>query len=159
MLRFKCSEMENRNSFEELDPEKDQSYFHLLSHENNCIKLFFRSVIYIKQKHEISLEKHDSPMPSEKTHKVSVLWGRSIFRAFQISYTSSERVIMDTSGKVIGEHDGAFQYTIGQEDRCRWGPGTFVVEKDVEKILSLSERKTKVDFFRQHVQSWRWIGS
>ncbi len=44
---------------------------------------------------------------------------------------------MDTSGKVIGEHDGAFQYTIGQRKGIGvgGGPALFVVEKDVEKNI------------------------
>ena len=42
-------------------------------------------------------------------------------------------LIIDTSGKIIGEHDGAFQYTIGQRKGIGvgGGPARFVVEKDV----------------------------
>ncbi len=44
---------------------------------------------------------------------------------------------MDTSGKILGEHDGAFQFTIGQRKGIGvgGGPARFVVEKDVEKNI------------------------
>ena len=42
--------------------------------------------------------------------------------------------IVDTSGKIIGEHDGAFQYTIGQRKGIAvgGGPALYVIEKNVE---------------------------
>jgi len=41
---------------------------------------------------------------------------------------------MTTDGIIIGEHDGAFQYTIGQRKGIcvGGGPALYVVEKDVE---------------------------
>jgi tRNA-specific 2-thiouridylase len=42
--------------------------------------------------------------------------------------------IIDTTGKVLGEHDGAFQYTIWQRKGIcvGGGPALYVVEKNVE---------------------------
>ena len=64
--------------------------------------------------------------------------GKVDFPSFLKSHIPPQRgVIMDTSGKVIGEHDGAFQYTIGQRKGIGvgGGPALFVVEKDVEKNI------------------------
>lgn len=64
--------------------------------------------------------------------------GKVDFGAFLKSHIPVKKgVILDTSGKVIGEHDGAFQYTIGQRKGIGvgGGPALYVVEKDVEKNI------------------------
>lgn len=57
---------------------------------------------------------------------------------------------MDTAGNLIGEHDGAFQYTIGQRKGIGvgGGPARFVVEKDVEKNIIIVGEENDERLFR-----------
>lgn len=64
--------------------------------------------------------------------------GKVDFPSFLKSHIPAQTgLIVDTSGNIIGEHDGAFQYTIGQRKGIGvgGGPARFVVEKDVKKNI------------------------
>ena len=64
--------------------------------------------------------------------------GKVDFPSFLKSHIPPKKgLIIDTHGTIIGEHDGAFQYTIGQRKGIGvgGGPARFVVEKDVEKNI------------------------
>jgi tRNA-specific 2-thiouridylase len=61
--------------------------------------------------------------------------GKVDFAEFLKAHIPAEKwPIVDTTGKILGEHDGAFQYTIWQRKGIGvgGGPALYVVEKNVE---------------------------
>jgi len=70
---------------------------------------------------------------------------------------------MTTSGKVIGEHDGVWFYTLGQRHGIGVGGGTpyFVSAKNMKKnILVVGEGDTDTKLFSKEltVSGMHWIG-
>ncbi len=77
--------------------------------------------------------------------------GKVDFPSFLKSHIPPKKgLIIDTHGTIIGEHDGAFQYTIGQRKGIGvgGGPARFVVEKDVEKNIIIVGEEDDARLFR-----------
>lgn len=121
-----------------VDPEKDQSYFlSALTREQLHQAIFPIGHLHKTEVRDIA-RKAWLPNAERKDSQGLCFVGKVDFPSFLKSHIPPQRgVIMDTSGKVIGEHDGAFQYTIGQRKGIGvgGGPARFVVEKDVEKNI------------------------
>ncbi len=79
--------------------------------------------------------------------------------------------ILDTDGKIIGEHEWSYSYTIGQRKGIKvgWGPALFVVAKDVgnntitvgtEKELSLYSTMCELaDWTGEIPNEWKIYGA
>lgn len=68
--------------------------------------------------------------------------------------------ILDTQGKVIGEHEGAFSYTIGQRRGIQvgGGPALFVISKDIEKNTITVGNTSELSLYQQACIIGNWIG-
>jgi len=117
-----------------VDPEKDQSYFlSALSREQLSQAIFPIGHLPKSEVREIA-RKAGLPNAERKDSQGLCFVGKVNFGDFLKAHIPPQKgEIRDTSGRVIGEHDGAFQYTIGQRKGIAvgGGPALFVLEKDV----------------------------
>ncbi len=117
-----------------VDPEKDQSYFlSALSREQLSQAMFPIGHLPKSEVREIA-RKAGLPNAERKDSQGLCFVGKVNFGDFLKAHIPSQKgEIRDTSRRVIGEHDGAFQYTIGQRKGIAvgGGPALFVLEKDV----------------------------
>lgn len=117
-----------------VDPEKDQSYFlSALSHEQLSQAMFPIGHLPKSEVRDIA-RKAGLPNALRKDSQWLCFVGKVNFGDFLKAHIPAQKgEIRDTSGRVIGEHDGAFQYTIGQRKGIAvgGGPALFVLEKDV----------------------------
>lgn len=117
-----------------VDPEKDQSYFlSALSREQLSQAMFPIGHLPKSEVRDIA-RKAWLPNAERKDSQGLCFVGKVNFWDFLKAHIPAQKgEIRDTSGRVIGEHDGAFQYTIGQRKGIAvgGGPALFVLEKDV----------------------------
>lgn len=71
--------------------------------------------------------------------------------------------ILGTSGKVLGEHEGAFSYTIGQRKGIQvgGGPALFVVAKDIANNTITVGTESELELYASELTAidWHWIGA
>ena len=71
--------------------------------------------------------------------------------------------ILNTKGEIVGTHDGAYFYTIGQRKGIKigGGPALFVVKKDVEKNEIVVGNEADMELYNQDLTAskWHWIGN
>ena len=132
-----------------LDPKKDQSYFLYALTQEQLSKTLFPIGEYTKPQVMDLARKLGLPNADKKDSQGVCFVGHINLREF-LKQRIPERVgeIVDSSGRVIGSHPGAWYYTIGQREglgigarpltpeRSDGGLGTkpyYVVQKDVVK--------------------------
>ena len=119
------------------DKEKDQSYF-LYSIEKNALKhiLFPLGELAKKEVRNIAKRAKLSVFDKPQSQDICFIPGRD-FRAFlSRRINSTDRgSVLDLNGNVLGEHKGAFFYTIGQREGLGIGyrHPLYVVSKDTRK--------------------------
>ena len=123
-----------RELFRWVDPEKDQSYFlSALSKAQLSQALFPIGWLHKAEVRDIA-RKAGLPNAERKDSQGLCFVGKVDFGQFLKSSIPPQKwYIRDTAGNILGEHDGAFQYTIGQRKGIGvWGgPALYVLEKDV----------------------------
>ncbi|MBP8016558.1 tRNA 2-thiouridine(34) synthase MnmA [Candidatus Gracilibacteria bacterium] len=76
--------------------------------------------------------------------------------------SKKEGDILDPKGNIIGKHEGAWYYTIGQRKGIKvgGGPALFVIKKDVIKntITVGTEKELELYSDRLIANTWHWIG-
>lgn len=144
------------------DPEKDQSYFlSALTREQLEQTLFPIGHLHKTEVRKIALEA-GLPNAERKDSQWLCFIGKVDFASFLKSHIPTEKwFIKDTNGNILGEHDGAFQYTIGQRKGIGvgGGPALYVVEKDVETNTIIVGDETEERLFRTEclVSDLNWI--
>lgn len=117
-----------------VDPDKDQSYFlSALSRDQLQQALFPIGGLQKSAVREIA-RKAGLPNAERKDSQGLCFVGKVDFAQFLKSHIPAQTGdIVDTQWHVLGQHDGAFQYTIGQRKGIGvgGGPALYVVEKDV----------------------------
>ena len=68
--------------------------------------------------------------------------------------------IVDTSGKILGTHEGAFSYTIGQRKGIKigGGPALFVVAKDTKNNTITVGNETDLHLFSKSCELIDYVG-
>ncbi len=119
-----------------LDPQKDQSYFLArLSQEQLAFSLF--PIGHLKKSEVRSLASYAwLPNADRKDSQWLCFVGKVNMKEFLTREIPKKKGnILNTSGDIIGEHEGAYFYTIGQRKGIEigGGPALFVIEKNTEK--------------------------
>ncbi len=69
--------------------------------------------------------------------------------------------IVDTSGKVLGQHQGVYYYTIGQRRGIHigGGPALYVIDKDLKKNRLIVGTEHELELFKKEitVSDWHWV--
>lgn len=157
---------ENNGMYELLqspDPIKDQTYF--LSHLNQRQLSRVLFPIGHLQKNEVRALAHEFNL-SNKDRKDSqgiCFLGKFKFSDFIRHHCGTQKGLMVESetGKVLGEHDGFWFYTIGQRQGLGLGGGPwYVVAKDIHKNIIYISRDYYDDTKKRDsliVENFHWL--
>lgn len=131
-----------------VDPEKDQSYFLWTLTQQQLARTLF-PVGHLKKSEVRALaKKYELPNADKKDSQGLCFMGKVDMAEFLQHYLkTSPGPVLDENGKVIGEHDGALLYAIGQRSGIRYadaGPLSvprYVVAKNISRnTLAVSPR-------------------
>ncbi len=148
-----------------LDPAKDQSYF-LYTLKQDLLSSVLFPVGGMQKKEVKALAKKAGLPVAEKKESMGICFiGKRDFKPFLQSYIAAQKGHFETlDGKIVGEHDGACFYTIGQrKGLCIGGAGDawFVVKKDMARNAVIVEQgKDHPALYSKHVYATdaSWVG-
>lgn len=130
------AQIENNRIKKGLDPNKDQSYFLSRLSEFQVSKAIFPIGHLEKSEVRKIAKEANLPNAERKDSQGLCFIGKIPMKEFLAKKLEKKPgKIIDLSGKILGEHDGAFSFTIGQRKGIKigGGPALFVVAKDTEK--------------------------
>jgi len=127
-----------------IDQSKDQTYF-LYTLKKEILENVLFPVGNLCKKEARAIAKQHGLATAEKKDSTGICFiGKRDFREFLGNYIPYKEGNLETlSGKIVGKHQGACFYTIGQrKGLCIGGPGEpwFVVGKDVERNIVFVEQ-------------------
>jgi len=147
-----------------VDPNKDQSYFLAgLTQEQLSRSLFPIGHLPKPEVRQVALDAN-LPNATRKDSQGLCFIGKVDMKEFLAQKIAKKPGdILDTSGKKVGEHDGAYFYTIGQRKWIKVGgwPALFVVKKDVENNVIVVWNESDLELYsdRLFARDWHWIGN
>lgn len=118
------------------DPIKDQTYFLSQLSQSQVSKAMFPIGSYPKEEVRRLAEKYNLPNAKRKDSQGICFLGKIPFDEFVKFHlgTKPGKFIEEGTGKILGEHEGFWYYTIGQRKGIRLSGGPwYVTGKDVEK--------------------------
>ena len=122
--------------FAGIDPDKDQSYFLCRVTEDALRKTLMPIGEYTKPQVRKLARKYGLATAEKKDSQGICFVGKVGIKDFLQQFVESKPgKIIDQRGKVVGEHDGALFYTIGQRQGLGIGGGLpyYVAGKDMDK--------------------------
>ncbi len=137
-----------------IDPNKDQSYFLAWLNQYQLSKSLFPIGHLEKPKvREIALEAW-LPNANRKDSQWICFVGKVDMHKF-LEKKIEKKVgnIVDSSGKILWQHDWVFFYTIGQRKWIQiwWWPALYVVKKDLDKNELIVWTEADMDLFNKEL--------
>jgi tRNA-specific 2-thiouridylase len=134
------------------DLNKDQSYFLAQISAKVLDKILFPIGNYTKKQVRQIAKKAKLPTASKPDSQGLCFVGEVKMRNFLLEYLNrNPGLIVDTSGKILGRHEGLWFYTIGQRKGIGLAGGPyFVLKKDVEKNILVVTKEEK-DLFQKEL--------
>lgn len=129
---------ENGDLLRGIDPNKDQSYFLYMLHQEQLRKAIFPVGGMTKTEVRRIAEENGLPVSKKKDSTGVCFIGERNFRQFLSTYLPAQPGDMVApDGSVVGHHDGLMYYTLGQRrglgiGGCGDGRSWFVIGKDLE---------------------------
>ena len=143
------------------DKNKDQSYFLWKLNQEQLKRVIFPIGDYTRKEVENLARKFKLPVLKAKK-SVEICFIKTTTNDFLKKYLKSKPgKIVDTKGKVIGEHQGLWFYTIGQRKGIGFANGPYwVLDKDLKRNF-LMVTKNKKDLLKKEliVKNVNWISS
>lgn len=122
--------------FEAKDKNKDQSYFLWTLTQKQLKHSLFPIGDYVKPEIRKMAKKLKLPNADKKDSQGICFLGQVSLKDFLGNYIPEKKgIVVNTAGKVLGEHKGAYFYTIGQRSGLGIGGNAkpyYVAEKDVK---------------------------
>ncbi len=135
---------EEKRLLKGLDPDKDQSYFLHAVKQHSLKKVLFPVGHLLKKEVRNLARKHNLPTAEKKDSTGICFIGKRDFKPFVSQYLGYKAGDFQTlNGTVVGRHDGAAFYTIGQRKGMGLGgegEAWFVVGKDISRNIVFVER-------------------
>ncbi len=144
-VKVKSAKIKNQNDngrlkiiyglYQAKDKNKDQSYFLWTLTQKQLAHCLFPIGSYTKPQVRVLAKKFGLPNAEKKDSQGICFLGKVTLTDFLGTYIKNQRgVIVTTNGKKIGEHSGAWQFTIGQRRGIGIGGGQpyYVAEKNVK---------------------------
>ena len=126
---------ENGTLLKGLDGNKDQSYFLYMLQQPVLEEALFPLGTYCKEEIRAIAKKANLSTHDKKDSTGICFIGKRNFKDFIKYYISPAKGVFKTpEGEIVGEHDGAWYYTIGQRKGMQIGgkgEAWFVLDKDV----------------------------
>lgn len=144
------------------DPVKDQTYFLAYLTQEQFSRALFPIGSYKKDEIRILAEQYDLPNKVRKDSQGICFLGQIKFDEFIKHHLGIKtgNIINADTGKVIGEHNGYYYFTIGQRSGLGLSGGPwYVVNKDVEKnLIYISKEKIKTEQTSEFmVGKFNWV--
>jgi len=138
---------------ESVDQNKDQSYFLYTLNQEQLAHTLFPIGGMTKPEVRLLAKKYGLPTATKKDSQGVCFLGKLDMKEFLSYYVDSKRGdVLDTSGEVVGYHDGAIFYTIGQRHgftitkKGSDDPRFFVVSKDIDRnTITVADKESKND--------------
>jgi len=141
------------------DKEKDQSYFLWMLNQKQLRRILFPIGDYTRKEVENLAKKFKLPLLRAKK-SVEICFIKTTLDDFLRKYLKEKPgKIIDTQGKVLGEHRGLWFYTIGQRKGIGLPGGPYwVLDKNV-KENTLIVTKNEKDLFKKELicKNVNWI--
>lgn len=150
------AKVEDEMLYEGADKEKDQSYFlSQLTQNELCRILFPLSDIKKNEVREIA-KKNNLPVATRKDSQGICFVGDLSMKEFLTKELNPKKgEVVNTQGEVIGEHDGAILYTIGERHGFKLfgtekgSESMFVISKDIDSnIIVVGDKKDEKENLR-----------
>lgn len=145
------------------DPNKDQSYF-LYTQKEKLLENILFPVGGLHKSEVRNLARSQNLITANKKDSTGICFvGKRDFKTFLCSYLPSKKGKMKTlDGAVVGEHDGAHLFTIGQRKGIGIGgegPAWFVVDKQMQtNTVFVAQGEDHPALYREkllaHTLSW-----
>lgn len=122
-----------------LDPEKEQSYFLYMLHQEQLLRSIFPVGAMTKAQVREIAQEAGLPVAKKKDSTGICFIGERRFKPFLKQYLPAQPGEMVTpEGEIVGKHDGLMYYTLGQRRGLGIGGhgdgrSYFVVDKDMER--------------------------
>jgi tRNA-uridine 2-sulfurtransferase len=137
--------IKNQKLLKAKDSHKDQSYFLWQLTPKLLSKTLFPLAGYTKTEVSRLAKDFNLPLGDVSDSQEICFIESSLANFFRIHLKPKAGKILDSKGKVIGEHKGLWQYTLGQRKGIGFSGGPYyVVNKDIKKnalIVSKNERE------------------
>jgi len=147
------------------DPVKDQTYFLTMLSQQQLSRALFPIGSYEKYEVRQLAQKYDLPTQSRKDSQGICFLGKFDFSDFLKAHLGTKvgNIVEFESGKVLGQHEGFWFYTIGQRQGLGLSGGPwYVVSKDTEKnIVFISKNYADIATYKSGmiVNDFHWISS
>jgi len=146
------------------DPVKDQTYFLAYLTQQQLSRAYFPIGRFNKSEIRELAERSDLPNKSRKDSQGICFLGQIKFTEFIKHHLGIKKgeIVDANSGKVMGEHDGYYYYTIGQRSGLGLGGGPwYVVKKDIEenRIFISHENTAGMEKSTFRTGKFNWINS
>lgn len=147
--------------FKWIDPNKDQSYFLSRLSPFQISKALFPIGHLLKSEVRTIAENAWLPNAQRKDSQWLCFIGKVSMKEFlERRLEKKPWHILDTRGNIVGEHEWAFSYTIGQRRGIKvgGGPALFVIAKDVQKNTITVGTEMDLELYTTSCQITKWIG-
>ena len=138
------------------DKNKDQSYFLWTLTQKQLKHCLFPLGDITKPEVRKLAQKFNLPNADKKDSQGICFLGRVDLKDFLKKYIPEKKgLILDASGKVVGEHKGAWFYTIGQRSGIGLGGGKkprYIAEKDVKENALLVAEENDPALYRKEIE-------
>lgn len=122
------------------DPAKDQSYFLWTLTQEQSSKIIFPVGHLLKDEVRKLAKKFELPVATKRDSQGICFLGDIDMKDFLSRYIdTNEGDVLDERGEVIGKHDGAVLYTLGEH----WQRPYYVIAKDILKNTIIVSDKPK----------------
>lgn len=148
--------------YEAKDKTKDQSYFLYQLKQKQIKHLIFPLANYTK-KQIIKIAEKNKLIPQNKKESQDVCFvPKNKLNLFLKKYIKNKKgnIIDINNNKILGEHDGVFQYTLGQRAGIGGKGPYYIVKKNIkDNILFVSNIKNDKHLFIQKInlKNINWI--
>lgn len=131
-----------------VDYNKDQSYFLSWLNQFQLSKSLFPIWWYTKPEIRALAKKIDLPNAARKDSQWLCFIGNIPIKDFLLKkLPKKEGDILDTTGKIVGKHEGAYFFTIGQRHGLGLPFKAYVIKTDVKKnIVIVGQKEDKALF-------------
>ena len=147
------------------DPVKYQTYFLALLSQKQLSRALFPVGQYEKYEVRELAQKYDLPTQSRKDSQGICFLGKFEFSDFLKAHLGTRvgDIVEFESGKILGQHNGFWFYTIGQRQGLGLSGGPwYVVSKDpVKNNVFISRNYTEIDTYKSgmKVGIFHWINT
>lgn len=143
------------------DLNKDQSYFLYTLTRKQLKHCLFPIGDYTKDKVRQMAKKFGLPNWDKKDSQGVCFVGSIEFGKFLKRYIKPKTglVVRKSDGQILGEHDGAWYYTIGQRHGLHLNGGRpyYIVGKDIQKNILYADKKVISNKLELRIKEFNWV--